>query len=137
MKVTALYFSATYTTKRVVEAVAAQLSNDIVSYDITNDKATDEVTIPAGELLVVGVPVYAGRVPAMAVERLSRFKGEQAPAVVVAVYGNRHYDDAVLELHDIMSECGFRIVSAGAFVAHTRYSPKWARRVPMRGIWLL
>lgn len=124
MKVTALYFSATYTTKRVVEAVAAQLSNDIVSYDITNDKATDEVTIPAAELLVVGVPVYAGRVPAMAVERLRRFRGMQAPAVVVAVYGNRHYDDAVLELHDIMSECGFRTVSAGAFVAQHSIFPK-------------
>lgn len=133
MKVTALYFSATYTTKRVVEAVAAQLSNDIVSYDITNDKATDEVTIPAGELLVVGVPVYAGRVPAMAVERLRRFKGEQAPAVVVAVYGNRHYDDAVLELHDIMSECGFRIVSAGAFVAQHSIFPKVGKARPDAG----
>lgn len=124
MKVTTLYFSATYTTKRVVDAVAAGLSNEVASYDITNDTATDAVIIPREELLVVGVPVYAGRVPAMAVERLRRFRGEKTPAVVVAVYGNRHYDDAVLELHDIMTECGFRTVAAGAFIAQHSIFPK-------------
>ena len=124
MKVTTLYFSATYTTKRVVEAVAERLSNEVASYDITNDTATDAVIIPREELLVVGVPVYAGRVPAMAVERLRRFKGDNTPAVVVAVYGNRHYDDAVLELHDMMTECGFRTVAAGAFIAQHSIFPK-------------
>ena len=124
MKTTALYFSATYTTKRVVEAVAAELSKETVTYDITNDPSTDVVTIPNDELLVVGVPVYAGRVPAMAVERLRRFKGKNTPAVVIAVYGNRHYDDAVMELHDIMRECGFRTVAAGAFVAQHSIFPK-------------
>ena len=108
MKVTTIYFSATYTTCRVVEAIAANLSNEVTTYDITNDTSTDVVTSPADELVVVGVPVYAGRVPAMAAERLRRFRGENTPAVVVAVYGNRHYDDAVLELHDIMTEQGFR-----------------------------
>lgn len=124
MKVTTLYFSATYTTRRVVEAVAAGLSDEVVAYDITNDRSTDVVAIPSDELLVVGVPVYAGRVPAMAVERLRRFRGDSTPAVVVAVYGNRHYDDAVLELHDIVTECGFRTLSAGAFVAQHSIFPK-------------
>ena len=97
MKITAIYFSATYTTKRVVEAVAANLSNEVTAYDITNDASTDEVAIPADELVVEGVPVYAGRVPAMAAERLRRFRGDNTPAIVVAVYGNRHYDDAIIE----------------------------------------
>lgn len=124
MKITTLYFSATYTTKRVVEAIAKNLSDEVTTYDITNDSATDLVEIAADELLVVGVPIYAGRVPAMAVERLRRFRGNNTPMVVVAVYGNRHYDDAVLELHDIMSECGFRTVAAGAFVAQHSIFPK-------------
>lgn len=124
MKVTALYFSATYTTKRVVEAVANALSKEIVAYDITNDAATDEVVIPTDELLVVGAPVYAGRVPAMAVQRFRRFRGDNTPVVVVALYGNRHYDDAVLEMSDIMTDCGFRTVSAAAFVAQHSIFPK-------------
>lgn len=130
MKVATLYFSATYTTKRVVESIAANLSNEVTAYDITNDAATDKVAIPADELLVVGVPVYAGRVPAMAVERLRRFRGDNTPAVVVAVYGNRHYDDAVLELYDIMTECGFSVVSAGAFIAQHSIFPKVGKARP-------
>ena len=130
MKITAVYFSATYTTKRVVEAVAAGLSNEVTPYDITNDAAAEEVAIPADEILVVGVPVYAGRVPAMAAERLRRFRGNNTPAVVVAVYGNRHYDDAVLELHDIVTERGFCIASAAAFVAQHSIFPKVGKARP-------
>ena len=130
MKITTIYFSATYTTRRVVEAVAANLSNEVTAYDITNDASTEEIAIPADELVVVGVPVYAGRVPAMAAERLRRFKGDNTPAVVVAVYGNRHSDDAVLELHDMMTACGFRTVSAGAFVAQHSIFPKVGKARP-------
>ena len=130
MKVTTIYFSATYTTKRVVEAVAANLSNEVTAYDITNDTSTDEVAISADELVIVGVPVYAGRVPAIAAERLRRFRGDNTPAIVVAVYGNRHYDDTVLELHDIMTEQGFRTVSAGAFIAQHSIFPKVGKARP-------
>ena len=130
MKITTIYFSATYTTKRVVEAVAKNLSSEIKVYDITNDTSTDEVAISADELVIVGVPVYAGRVPAMAAVRLRRFRGNNTPAVVVAVYGNRHYDDAVLELHDIMTEQGFCTVSAGAFIAQHSIFPKVGKARP-------
>ena len=74
-KTTTVYFSATYTTKRIVEHVANQLSDEITTYDITNEDSLEEVTLPKEELLIVGIPVYAGRVPAMAVERIRRFKG--------------------------------------------------------------
>ncbi len=76
------------------------------------------------------MPVYAGRVPAMAAERLRRFRGDNTPAVVVAGNGNRHYDDAVLELHDIMTEQGFRTVSAGAFIAQHSIFPKVGKARP-------
>lgn len=130
MKITTIYFSATYTTKRVVEAVAANLSNEVTAYDITNEASTDEVAITADEFVVVGVPVYAGRVPAMAAERLRRFRGDNTPAVVVTVYGNRHYDDAVLELHDLMTEQGFRTISAAAFIAQHSIFPKVGKARP-------
>lgn len=130
MKITTIYFSATYTTKRVVEAVAKNLSDEITAYDITNEASTDEVAIPADEVVVVGMPVYAGRVPAMAAERLRRFRGDNTPAVVVAVYGNRHYDDAVLELHDLMTEQGFRTISAAAFIAQHSIFPKVGKARP-------
>ena len=40
----------------------------------------------------------------------------QTPAVLVVVYGNRAYDDALLELSDIATGAGFVPLAAGAFV---------------------
>lgn len=124
MKITTVYFSATYTTKKVVEHIANQLSKEVSVYDITNSIPNDEITIPKDELLIVGIPVYAGRVPEMAVDRIRRFKGEGTRAVAVAVYGNRDYDDALLELSDILSSNGFQVISAGAFIAQHSIFPK-------------
>ena len=124
IKATTVYFSATYTTKKIVEYVANQLSDDITTYDITNDNSLDEVSIPKEELLIVGIPVYAGRVPAMAIDRIRRFKGEGTRAIAIAVYGNRDYDDALLELSDILSDNGFQVISAGAFIAQHSIFPK-------------
>ena len=75
MKITSVYFSATYTTKKVVEYIAKQLSGEITAYDITNNGATDEVHLTKDETIIVGIPVYAGRIPAMAIDRIRRFKG--------------------------------------------------------------
>lgn len=124
MKITTVYFSATYTTHRIVGHLAKRLSEEVTECDITNNEPMEETLIPKDELLIVGIPVYAGRVPEMAVERIRQFKGEGTPAIAVAVYGNRDYDDALLELSDILSENGFQIISAGAFIAQHSIFPK-------------
>ena len=124
MKITTVYFSATYTTHRIVSHLAKRLSEEVIECDITNDTPTKEIVIPKEEVLVVGIPVYAGRVPEMAVERIRRFKGEGTPAIAVAVYGNRDYDDALLELSDLLSDNGFQVISAGAFIAQHSIFPK-------------
>lgn len=124
MKITTVYFSATYTTHRIVGHLAKRLSSEVTECDITNDGPKEETVVPKDELLVVGIPVYAGRVPEMAVERIRKFKGEGTPAIAVAVYGNRDYDDALLELSDILSENGFQVISAGAFIAQHSIFPK-------------
>lgn len=124
MKITTVYFSATYTTHRIVSHLAKRLSKEVKEYDITNNAPSGEIVIPNDELLIVGIPVYAGRVPKMAVDRIHQFKGKGTPAIAVAVYGNRHYDDALLELSDLLSENGFQIISAGAFIAQHSIFPK-------------
>ena len=48
---------------------------------------------------------------------LGAVSGNGAPAVVLAVYGNRAYEDALLELADAVRARGFRVVAAGAFIA--------------------
>ena len=124
MKITTVYFSATYTTHRIVGHLAKRLSEEVTECDITNNAPTGESIIPKDELLIVGIPVYAGRVPKMAVDRICQFKGKGTPAIAIAVYGNRHYDDALLELSDLLSENGFQVISAGAFIAQHSIFPK-------------
>lgn len=124
MKITTVYFSATYTTHRIVSHLAKRLSEEVIECDVTNNTPTKEIVIPKDEVLVVGIPVYAGRVPEMAVDRIRRFKGEGTPAIAVAVYGNRDYDDALLELSDLLSDNGFQVISAGAFIAQHSIFPK-------------
>jgi hypothetical protein len=53
------------------------------------------------ELVLIGVPVYAGRVPLEAVAKLRRLRVDRVPAVIIVVYGNREIEDALLELKDL------------------------------------
>ena len=123
------YFSATYTTKKVVKKVAEHFAVNIAEYDITQIKPKKDICIGSDDLLIVGVPVYAGRVPAIAADALDRFKGSDTPAVIVCVYGNRDYDDALLELKDMVEGNGFKVISAAAFIAQHAIFPQagWHR----------
>jgi ferredoxin len=74
------------------------------------------------ELVLIGTPVYSGRVPPPAVERINRFKGHNTPAVVVVVYGNREFEDALLELSDVAAAAGFRPIAGGAFIGEHSFA---------------
>lgn len=123
-KVNLVYFSATNTTKRVLKAIAEGVNcTDIQEYNITLGKS-EEVVFNPNELVVFGFPVFAGRIPQISVESLKQFKGSQTPAIIVCVYGNREYDDALLELRDIVASNQFKIISAGAFIGQHSIFPK-------------
>ncbi len=69
------------------------------------------------DICLVAVPSYGGRVPGLAVSRLRQIKGNSARAVLIAVYGNRAYEDTLVELRDVLEEAGFSCVAAVAAVA--------------------
>ena len=69
-------------------------------------------------------PVYSGRVPAVLIDCIDQFEGDGAKAVVVGVYGNRHYDDALLEAADLLGERGFKVIAAGAFIGEHSMAPR-------------
>ncbi len=116
-KIYAVYFSATGSTKKIVVEVAQGLGGDCCEVDITARCPKRPVRLSGSDLLVVGVPVYGGRVPQEAVAGLNAIKGERTPAVIVCVYGNRDYDDALLELDDMVRANGFVTVAAAACIA--------------------
>lgn len=113
-----VYFSPTQTTKRVVEGIAQGIQVEKVEQvDLTPPKVrTLEFEEMRDELAIIGSPVYYGRIPGVAVHRLQRLKAHDTPVVIVVVYGNREYEDALLELKDIVVEAGFIPVAGGVFI---------------------
>lgn len=118
MKIHEILFSPTGGTRKVAELLAGNLGGEISEVDLTaRDTDFGRVVIDPEDVALVAVPSYGGRVPAVAAERLSRMRGNGARAIMVCVYGNRAYEDTLVELEDIMQHAGFNVVSAVAAVA--------------------
>lgn len=126
------YYSATFTTRRIMRAIAESFGEaKVKEYDITGGTVSDDVTLSGdGDVLIVGVPSYAGRVPQMAVAPISRFIGSDTPAIGVCVYGNRAFDDTLIELQDLVEQNGFKMVAGAAFVAQHSIFPTVAKGRP-------
>lgn len=119
-----VYFSPTGTTKAVVHAIAQGISSVTVeSIDITRPEArTHPLQTSAEELLVIAVPVYMGRVPALLIDWLNAIQAHNTPTVCVVVYGNRVYDDALVELKNIVTNCGCIPIAAAAYIGEHSFS---------------
>lgn len=130
MKVIEIFFSPTGGTKKVVDIVAEALSETVVKADITVSDKACSVEIGREDLCVVGVPSFGGRVPAVAAERLSKVKANGAKAVLVCVYGNRAYEDTLVELEDLAKLQGFDIGGAIAAVAEHSIARTYAAGRP-------
>lgn len=123
-KVNLVLFSPTRTSFRVAECVAEGMGADETEVTDLTYKGVPELVCAPNDLVVFAVPVYGGRVSETALERLATVRGCCTPAVVVVVYGNRDYEDALLELRDFSVDAGFIPVAGGAFVGEHSYSRK-------------
>ena len=109
MNINTLYFSATGTTEKIVSRIAAELKeclnqeSSLSTFSFTSPEArADSKSYSAEDIVIVGVPVYAGRVPNVLLSYLEGLEGNGAVAIAVVLYGNRNYDDALAELRNIL-----------------------------------
>lgn len=134
-KVWAVYFSATDTTKKIVLTIADEaarlLGAEREDYDFTLP-GMRENGFAAGkdDLVIFGTPVYAGRVPNVLLKYLATIQGNGALAVPVVLFGNRNFDDGLIELRDILENTGFHTVAAAAFVGEHSFSKTLAAGRP-------
>ena len=106
-------FSPTGGTSKIAAAIAgARMAGRI---DLCEDVRPQ--TLPSEAPLLAVLPVYGGRLPAVAVERLKTLQASGNPAIAVVVYGNRAYEDALLELRNTLTGIGCRVIAAAAFIA--------------------
>ncbi len=112
-----IIFSPTGTTKKVADTLASAIADHHTEVDLSNNRSFSDMAFTGEDLCILAVPVYGGRVPCTAANRLKKLSGDQAKAVLVAVYGNRAFEDALVELQDLAESSGFSVVAGVAAVA--------------------
>jgi len=122
-KIWLISFSPTRTSKSVIDALASGMS-DIPreSLDLTYPDHVSDVEFAEDELVIIGAPVYAGRVAPLAAERMAAIRGKNTPAIIVVTYGNRDFEDALVELRDIAEKADLNPLAACTFIGEHSFS---------------
>jgi len=123
-KTALLYFSPTSTTRLVLEQIAKGIGKEVSTViDLTSPQARNQ-PVPEFEndVVIIGTPVYAGRVAKDAADYFKTVNGAGSLAILVVLYGNREFEDALLELKNIAAAKGFIPFAAGAFIGEHSYS---------------
>ena len=111
-------FSPTGSTRKIAEAVAAGAGCRTVVKDVTlPTERSKAATLLQDDIVLLAAPVYYGRVERHAADFFGSLQGRGQSAVLLVNYGNRHFDDALLELHDLALNRGFAPIAAAAFVS--------------------
>lgn len=134
-KIWSMYFSGTGTTEKTVKKIAQSIGNklnlEVCNIDFTSKKAREKkYEFSSEDLVILGTPVIAGRVPNVLLNFLETLKGNGALAVPIVMFGNRNYDDALIELRDISIKDNFTPIGAGAFVGEHSFSTELGKGRP-------
>ncbi|MDR3631606.1 MAG: 4Fe-4S binding protein [Desulfocapsaceae bacterium] len=123
-KIKLIYFSPTGTTQKVLESLAKGFNAEHVEhYNLTlPDEGSSVIPSLSDELIIFGSPVYGGRLPAEAIKRFKQLKPGKTLAVSVVVYGNRDFEDSLLELNNLAIELGCCPVAGGAFIGEHSFA---------------
>lgn len=126
-KIKAVFFSATDTTRRMISYVAQSLASHLgliyeeVDFTLPESRL-EPLHFMQDELIVFGTPVYAGRIPNVLLKFLQSMRSEGSMAVAICLYGNRNFDDALIEMRDLLNDAGAKTIAAGAFVGEHSFS---------------
>ena len=118
MRTYEITFSPTGGTQWIADVIMQELPGEKFTVSLlksTTDYAAYEFC--ERDVCLFAVPSFGGRVPAIAAERIARMKGNHARAILVCAYGNRAYEDTLLELKNVVKEAGFVPVAAAALIA--------------------
>jgi len=131
-----VYFSPTGNTKNVVGTIADSAAAlfgapaEIIDFTLPSAR-TKTYSFTPTDLVVFGTPVYAGRVPNKILPFVQEgFSGCGAMALPVVTFGNRSFDDGLMELRNELTVCGFHCIAAGAFPSAHVFSSKIAADRP-------
>lgn len=117
MKCYQIIFSPTGGTEKVAKAVTQNWHQiDTIDLSVPNADYTN-TSFESDSLVLIAMPSFGGVAPQLALDRLSAFKGNGALCVIAAVYGNRAYEDTLVQMEDYAQTAGFKVIAAISAVA--------------------
>ena len=117
MKKYQIIFSPTGGTEKVSNAITQNWSQvDTIDLSVPDTSYTD-ISFESDSLVLIAMPSFGGVAPQLALNRLSMLKGNGALCVITAVYGNRAYEDTLVQMEDYAQNSGFRVIAAISAVA--------------------
>jgi Pyruvate/2-oxoacid:ferredoxin oxidoreductase delta subunit len=124
-----LCFSPTNTTRRICDAVAVGMGSEkpkVLDATLPDTRAgiiaNPGTALNGIDHLIVGAPVYGGRLPVQAMQCLRSLGGTGKECTAVVVYGNRDYGVALHQMVEVLSKNAFAVAAAGLFIGEHSYS---------------
>lgn len=123
-----IIFSPTGGVEKCADLLSTQLGTNWKEIDLSHPIST--VSLKEEDLCIYAVPSFGGRVVPIATERMEAIQGNGAKAVLLCVYGNRAYEDTLVEMQDTLNAQGFRCVAAVAALAEHSIMNQYATGRP-------
>ena len=129
-------FSPNGLTCQLVQQITHHIGHFIQVQTITEwnftlpSKRTTPLQTKENDWVIVGLPVYASRLPNLLLPYLNSWSGNGAIAVPIVTFGNRSYGNALIELKELLEAKGFKIAGAAAFVAEHAFAHNLAQGRP-------
>ena len=132
-----VYFSPTGTTRKVIMAAARNIDLKSVSYDLSIHKEKKPaMQFKKNDLVLFGIPVYAGRVPKTFLEYFENLQGDNTPACgrtgssapAAEGFFARHEAEACALRESSEEKCVLFRRAPGSFSAPAPARPKDPRR---------
>lgn len=128
MKIHALYFSPTGGTKQVLDIICDAW--DCEKTDVNLAQLDSDITFDSTDICAIAVPSFGGRIPQFLVPRFGLIHGNRAKTILIAVYGNRAYEDTLLELKDAAESADLSCFAGTAAVARHSIIPRYGAGRP-------
>ena len=112
-----IIFSPTGGTEKVANAIT-KFWNEVKDIDLSKtDLGFSSISLTKEDIAVIAMPSFGGVAPQLALDRLAKMTGNQCKCAIVAVYGNRAYENTLVQMEDYAVKAGFHVIAAVSAVA--------------------
>lgn len=125
MNISLLTFSPTGQSKACSLAVAKATKLEFTEYDVTHLSERKKPLHLEDTTLIISFPVYAGRVPSLFVDYIKeKLTCSHCKALVIATFGNRAFEDALVEMEDLLKAKAVSLIGSASIGCQHSYTDK-------------